>query len=932
MKTLKNKKLLLAPYIFLVLVVTAIVFTAYAIKGIFPFGDGSIAYADFAQSYVPQFYHYWDVLHGLKSPLFDWYSGTGVSTVSMDIFSPFNLFFLFVPREFIFQSMSFFLWFKVAVSALTFYYFVNKLFNKIDIGYKLGFATLYSLSGYVLQYYTNIKWLDVVAVFPLLMLSFYYLMKKDKLLPYLICFGLIMLCSFYLSVQVAIFLLFTGSLYILFMVEKGKKKYKAFNLALGTALGIGITMFKSLPSFITLMGSSRGEGNANSGYFHIINVVFKEKLTGNDINKWFMLLGLEMAVVICIALIARFMKHKRATLFFVSEVLVICIPIVFEGVNKLWHTGSYVGFPIRAGFLMAFVFLTGACYCLNFETEHRLSLQALKVSEELEDSQEETSENKVTSTNIKEKVVTAFNKFRNNTIATVAMGVISLVLIGCTVPVLVENSTLIRKFGCFFLNTQECIIPLRYLIVIGLIAIATVLIACMRKMWLKSLCIILAIIVPLSINTYAFIGADNYVYSEQKPQFLNDVEMLDDLLPVEDNVLNRVTVQDNSLNTNYPFIIKRGSMSNWTHNISADTLKAVKSMGYSSAFTRMLDTGGTLLTDALLGMKNTITKKTLPSKLYTLQHNINGFNYYANNYILPTCIVADKSISQFTATAFDIAKVNNAIYHSLSSNTENIMEGLSATSKLGCFYNSKVGNNAISFNVKITGNKVLYFKSLKKGISISVDSKTVAIPSYSKEDNLRYTVDFNNNLINLGTFTDGVYNVTATGLQNAKESDVTLYVFDLDKLNNLCQQYNSNSYKAETSSRGLNVTVNSDVDGKVLFIPVCYDKGWTATVNGKPVQVERSLNEGFMAVPLEKGENNVELTYFPVLMKIGIVLTVISFAGVGVYVWISKRKNSTKPPKAVAISAQVLLYAIWLVALVGIYIVPIVYQLFFAKV
>ncbi len=933
MKKLLNNKLFgYAPYVLLVLVTTAIVFTAYAVKGIFPFGDGSIAYADFAQSYVPQFYHYWDVLHGLKSPFFDWYSGTGIGTVSMDIFSPFNLFFLFIPRDFIFDSMSFFLLIKVVVSALTFYFFINKVFNKVDIGYKLGFSALYALSGYVLQYYTNIKWLDVVAVFPLLMLSFYYLMKKDKLLPYLICFALVMLSSFYLSVQVAIFLLFTGTLYILFMVKKGEKKYKAFNLALGTALGIGITMFKSLPSFITLMGSSRGEGNASYGYFQIINVVFKEKLTGNDINKWFMLLGLEMALVICIALIARFAKHKRATLFFVSEVLVICVPIIFEGVNKLWHTGSYVGFPIRAGFLMAFVFLTGACYCLNFETELKLSRKASQDHIVLEGKgNEEKPAKKNPVAELKNKLATAFNKFRNNTIATVIMGIFSLTLIGFTVPVLLENSTLIRRYGCFFLNTENCIIPLRYLIVVALVTAATILIVCMKKMWLKSLCIVMAILVPLSINTYAFIGVDSYVYSEQKPQFLDDVEMLDDLLPAEDNVLNRVKVQDNSLNTNYPFIIQRGSMSNWTHNISADTLKSVKSMGYSSAFTRMLDTGGTLLTDAVLGMKNTISRKNLSSSMYTLQENINGFNYYLNNYTLPTCIVADESISEIKATSSEIAKVNNDIYHSLSSDTENIMEGLTVTAKLGCFYNAQATNNAISFAVKITGNKAIYFKSGKKGLTISVDGKPVEIPSYTKENNLKYTADFNNNLINLGVFTDGVINVTVSGLTNAKESDVSLYVFDMDKLNTLCQQYNSDDYKTETHSRSLSVTANADTDGKVLFIPVCYDKGWSATVNGKSVEVQKALNSGFMAVPLEKGENQVELTYFPVLMKVGIVLTVASLAVIAGYVWLRKRKDSLKPPKAVAIFAQALLYAIWFVALVGIYIIPVVYQLFFTN-
>ena len=171
-----NKKkavLSIAPYMLLFLTATAILFTVYAIKGIYPFGDNTITYADFAQSYVPQFYHYWDVLHGLKAPFFDWYSGMGVSMVSTDMLSPFNIFLLFIPREAILDSMSFFLALKVTAAAMTMYLFINRVFGKINIGYKLGFAMLYSMSGYVLQYYSNIKWLDIVAVFPLLMLCFY---------------------------------------------------------------------------------------------------------------------------------------------------------------------------------------------------------------------------------------------------------------------------------------------------------------------------------------------------------------------------------------------------------------------------------------------------------------------------------------------------------------------------------------------------------------------------------------------------------------------------------------------------------------------------------------------------------------------------------------------------------------------------------------
>ena len=948
----KNTLSKLAPYVLLFLIVTAILFTVYAVKGIFPFGDGSITYADFAQSYVPQFYHYWDVLHGMKNPFFDWYSGTGVSMVSTDMFSPFNLFLLFVPREGILDSMSFFLALKVVVSAITCYIFINRVFRNIDIGYKLGFSVLYSMSGYVLQYYSNIKWLDIVAIFPLLMLGFYYLMKKEKILLYAISLTIIMLENFYISVQVIIFLLFTGGLYIIVMAGKNEKKYKAFSLALGTVIGIGLSMFKTLPTFLTLMGSSRGEGNANKGYFDIINVVFKDTLTTNDMNKWFMLMGLELAVILCVVLIARFIKHKRATLFFVGEALILCLPIFFEGVNKLWHTGSYVGFPMRSAFTIVFLFIVGACYCVDFENRYQLSrklpceplcavnnddiLTVVKdktgniqdtLDPSIEDNINTAMENKP---NILIRIKIAFFKIRKNPLVTVVICFVAVALVCFAVPWLLEASSLIKRYGSYFLNTQDFIIPKLYLRSAILIIIAFILILLVKKSKIKNICIVLAIIIPLSVNTYSFIGAEKYVYAEQNPKFVKDAESVAVALPESENVLDRVKNADNSLNTNYPFIIQHGALCNWTHTVSADAISAMKSMGYSSSYTRLLDTGGTLLTDSIMGIKSVITKDVLTDPAYTFVQSVGEFNCHNYNYSLPTGLVTKSDITDINTGSAEISKTNNLLYHSLSDDTENIMEVLGTSSTLGCFYNVTKTDQTITYNVKITGNKMIYFKSGKKNISIKFNGTDVKVPTYLSEDRVIYPSEFNNNVIPVGYVSDKVVSVQVTGSSLA-ENDVILYVFDVDKLTNLCQNYNASyNYSVSTGSSSLSATVTTQNDSEMFFVPVCYDKGWSATVNGKPVKLEPALNDGFMAIPLENGQNEITMSYFPNGMKTGILITVVVLALLVIVLYLGRKKNITRPPQAVAVVAKGMLYIIWTLAIIGVYIIPIVYELFFA--
>ncbi len=910
---------IISPYILLFIITTGILFTAYYIKGIAPFGDKSIAYADIGQMYVPTFYHIWDVMHGLKNPFLDWYSGTGINMISVDIFSPFNIFFWFIPRDNILGSMSLFLALKVFVSAVTCHIFIDKLFKKINAGYKIGFSSLFALSGYVLQYYTNIKWLEIIAVLPILMLGFYYLMKNQKLILYTICIALIMIISFYISVQVLIFLLLTSGLYIWLMVEKEQRKTCSFNLALGTIMGMGLSMFKALPIIFIILGSSRGEGNANRGYIKTIDMTFKKisELTGNDINKWFMLLGLELAVVLGIILIARFIKHKKATLFYIGEILIVCLPIIFEGTNRLLHLGSYVGFPMRSGFLISFVLITGACYCLNFEQEQRES----RLSKALKSKKKAKTKN---------KAIDKLSNIHSSFYTSLILGVMGITTVSLSIPLMLESSELIRRYGCFFLNTQQLAIPKNYFKVIALTIIGLLFIIAIKNTKIKSFFIVVAVIIPLSINTYSFIGADKYVYAEQNSQFLADAEMLNDALPKEENPLNRIKTADNSLNTNYPLVLQRGSISSWNGYATEEALNSLKSMGYSSAFTRMLDTGGTLLTDAVMGVKNTLSTNELPQEAYTLESTHNGYNYYTNKYTLPTCIVANSDITKINTVTTEISKVNNMIYKSIANDNDNIMENLSDKSKLGCFYNLTNDNGTLSYNIKITGKKMVYFKSLKRNLSVRVNGTAVKVPTYLNTEKTTYPSQFNNNLISLGAFTDTVINVSVSAQEKISASEIYLYVLDMEKLETLCSQYSQTDCTAQAKGNKLTATVTTAEDDKMLFVPVAYDKGWSAKVNGKTVEIQPAINGGFMAVPLEKGANEVVLKFFPDFMPMGIVVSVVFIVAFAIYILIYKRNPNAQPPKALTVIAHIVLYLVWSGVVVGVYIIPMLYEMFIA--
>lgn len=112
--------------------------------------------------------------------------------------------------------------------------------------------------------------------------------------------------------------------------------------------------------------------------------------------------------------------------------------------------------------------------------------------------------------------------------------------------------------------------------------------------------------------------------------------------------------------------------------------------------------------------------------------------------------------------------------------------------------------------------------------------------------------------------------VRAVGLteeQIARYGTWMTQVSDTDKTN-----FSYDAYKADIAARRTAATTSFEADGSgftaeimldkqnLVFFSVPYDPGFTATVNGKPVDIEK-VSYGMSAVPCEKGSNKIIFTY-----------------------------------------------------------------------
>jgi uncharacterized membrane protein YfhO len=64
-----------------------------------------------------------------------------------------------------------------------------------------------------------------------------------------------------------------------------------------------------------------------------------------------------------------------------------------------------------------------------------------------------------------------------------------------------------------------------------------------------------------------------------------------------------------------------------------------------------------------------------------------------------------------------------------------------------------------------------------------------------------------------------------------------------------------------------------DLDApSTLLLTIAYSPGWTATIDGNPVEVRRA-DTGFMAIDLPKGHSSVELNYLTPGLAEGLCVT-----------------------------------------------------------
>lgn len=363
-KTMTKKRY----YTLSILIPAVMILAIFLLFTITPFGNRTWLTIDLGQQYVDFFSYYQDTL--LHHPEHFFYSfsksigGEMVSLWAYYLLSPFNLLFLLIPRSAIAMGVSLLIFLKLVSCTVSFAVLLDVKFKQRNWT-TLLFALSYGFMSYLSANQFNVMWLDALIGLPLIILGVDALLQKRNPLYYVFPLSLTILSNYYTGYMICLFL----GLYFpyAYLTSVETFSWKIFGKQFGrfifySVLSVGLITVILLPTFYSLLGS---KGTATTIAWSLKSeynpLLMASKLFIGSFDFHEMQKGYPNIFVGSLAMFSFlcYFKEKRISLFqrlyalFITVIILISFNI--EMFDKLWHAGQFPNwYSYRFSFLFSF--------------------------------------------------------------------------------------------------------------------------------------------------------------------------------------------------------------------------------------------------------------------------------------------------------------------------------------------------------------------------------------------------------------------------------------------------------------------------------------------------------------------------------------------------------------------------------------------------
>lgn len=806
-------------------------------KKIYPFGDQYLMMGDGFEQILPAYTHTWDFLHGQKSLLFDWYTGLGNNMAGMvhefALVSPFNLFFLLVKRSSLEAAMSVFILIKLIAIAFSMKFLLKHWFGNVSSGMSALFCILYAFSPFNMEYYYVSRWSEMSFMFPLLMYGYFQLMNEGKKVVYIICLAITTMLSFQNIYMLVVMLLLLTGLLPLLDI---KYKKRLWTLLIATLIGLLISSWLWVPASIQIMKSNRAT------YMNSIKDIWLSIWIFHT-GKWMKLWNMSIPLS-CYLLYSWKNWRRKSVRFFSIILLFLCAPIILESTNLLWHGGSYMGYTMRFSYMLAFWIITGGAFAYN----HNVNVK---------------------------------NKLMGGTIVGLLITTVNIACAGLLCYFYINDATVMNK--------ESAVLPVIVLILFT-VCLDLILLCQNDKMYKRLVwMIVLAQTFSLElISIYAHGDVDN-TYIAVSNRVLEDSG--EELSPV-----TRIKA-DASMNHNYPFVMRKNAASNFQPFNSEEQMEGMLDRGYAYVGVKMSDYGGTLISDALMGVKYAIAKGQVNESLYEQEKKYGDYTLYNSLYYYEQGI-------KLMNPDMESEQIENPFDYQ-----NRLAETIVGVPLLDIFTGS---GDELSLQIK--DESVLYlFSDYSKAFTLVSVKDRNSGEVYELDLS---GVDWENEILELGVWENTSLMIDIVSDEPIGEVSCATLSLEMFR-SHIPEVYDEFDIRKDRMSLG--VFLKGAAEGEYLYLPIYPDDGWKCVVNGERVTIGKYGKIG-MAIPLRKGDNNIELSFVPPGLPWGIAVSVIGLIAFGIILILNKGNEYKAINQVLFIGDEMIFTAIILVF----YIIPVI--------
>lgn len=891
-------------YLPVFMIPVAVMYAAYALFNVHPFGTNSVLVLDLNGQYVYYYEALRDAFWGDGSLMYDWsrnLSGEMFGVFAYYLASPFMLVICLLPRTWMCGAIELMQLLKIGAAAVTFAWFIRRR-SKATNTAMIVFGSSYALMSYMVVQTMDPMWLDGLVLLPLICSGVHRLVEEGKMAPYIVPLALMFFAHFYIGYMVGFFT-FLYFIYVC-LSQEGRKLPRHFVLRIiqfgaATLTAIMCAAIVLIPVYNSLkLGKLEFTTPDWSMATQFDLLTFVTKLFPMTYDTVYpqglpmIYCGTAALLLVPLFFMNRLIPMKEKALKgLLAVTLVVCMYL--RPVDIVWHGFQVPNWlPYRYSFCFSFVLLLMAYRAWEKSdgfTAKELGGAMFGLFVFLMWCEREGIEH--------------FTNFENRTNK--------------------DQTHAVMQGIWFSMIAVAVFFALIYL--------------WKRYRGKRLISIAVCIVVPLELlvnamDTLHKINVDVAYskYTSYEPYMSDLRNAVDHINYFDSDPFYRMEATFHRT-VNDPIGTGYYGVSHSSSTMNAPALLMLHRLGYAYGGHYTKYEGATYITDALFDIRYLIDKDDyndvnryknvrdwLPEDYELITHTDQKdarYKFYRNPYALGLGIVAPSDVKTVALEEYDPFENQNRVFNALLPQEERTAFFTRLTAM-------RVDDENVAEAMLVDGHKKFYVKDeaiaeshLDFLLHMDKDSELyMYLPTkyerncniwYQTEEEYRhgnepmqfagqFFVGDNYSIINLGSFDKDEeirVRVTIDNDENAAYwVDELFYTFDMDAFRHADEVLRQRTFNITSfDDTKLEGTCTAEA-GQYLFTTIPYENGWTITLNGSTIKPQKAL-DSMIVIPLEPGENRIKMVFSPNYYRLAVIVTICGLVVLALVILIEFREG-----------------------------------------